>query len=69
MGGVVTAQFIIGSNSRLTREQVDKIMEALDIRDDEGHLLKPPVGENCNYVLVLEKDDIDVPMDNGDNSS
>jgi hypothetical protein len=61
MGGIVTAQYIIGANSQLSREQLDKIIEILDIRNADGGLLKPPVGANCNYILVLEKDDQDVP--------
>jgi hypothetical protein len=61
MGGVVTAQYIIGSNGLLTREQLDKIIEVLDIRDAAGELLKPPVGDNCTYKLVLEKGGQPVP--------
>jgi len=61
MGGIVTAQFIIGAKSDLTREQLDKIIEILNLRDDGGALLKPPVGQNCSYKLVLEKSDQDIP--------
>jgi hypothetical protein len=66
MGGLVTAQYIIGGNSGLKREQVDKIIEILGITDGAGQLLKPPVGPNCNYKLVLEKADIDVPTNGSD---
>jgi hypothetical protein len=69
MGAIVTAQYIIGANSRLTREQVDKIIEVLDIRNEEGHPIKPPVGRNCRYVLILEKPIQHVPMADGDYSS
>jgi hypothetical protein len=61
MGGTVTAQYIIGSNGLLTREQLDKIIEVLDLRDAAGKLRKPPVGENCTYKLVLEKGGQPVP--------
>ena len=57
MSGVVTAQYIIGSNSGLTRAQLDEIMRILNIRDADGALIQPPVGANCNYKLVLEKAD------------
>jgi hypothetical protein len=62
MGGVVTAQYIIGSNGLLTREQLDKIIEVLDLRDAAGKLRKPPVGDNCTYKLVLEKGGQHVPI-------
>jgi hypothetical protein len=65
MGGVVVAKFIIGANSGLTREQVDKIIEILDLVKDDGTRPKPPVGQNCNYQLVLEKADQDVPANGG----
>ncbi|MEH2552085.1 hypothetical protein V1283_008730 [Bradyrhizobium sp. AZCC 2262] len=68
MGGIVTAHYILGANSHLSRDQVDKIIEVLDIRDESGHLLKPPVGPNCNYFLILEKADQDVPIENGNSS-
>lgn len=68
MGGQVTAQYIIGSNPSLSREQVDKIIEVLNIRDADGKLLKPPVGDNCTYKLVLEKGGQIVPTKD-DNSS
>lgn len=61
MGGVVVAQYIIGSNSKLKREELDKIIEILGIAD-----VKPPVGRNCTYKLVLEKADIDVPINGSD---
>ena len=69
MGGFITAHYTIGANSRLTRAQVDKIIEILDIGDPEGHLIKPPVGENCNYLLILEQPIQNVPTEDGDNSS
>jgi hypothetical protein len=62
MGGIVTANYIIGANSELVREQLDQIIAILDIRDASGNLVKPPVGPNCNYMLVLEKSDQDVPV-------
>jgi hypothetical protein len=69
MGSSVTAQYIIGANSQLQREQLDKIIEILDLRDAAGHLIKPPVGDNCTYVLMLEKDDQNVPGTGGDSQS
>ena len=63
MGGQVTAQYRIGANGFLTREQVDQIISVLDIRDANGDLLKPPVGDNCTYVLVLEKGGQIVPQE------
>jgi hypothetical protein len=68
MGGQVTAQYRLGSQGSLSREQVDQIIKVLDIRGADGNLLKPPVGANCTYVLVLEKADTDVPT-NGNKSS
>jgi hypothetical protein len=69
MGGIVTAHYILGANSHLSRDQVDKIIEVLDIRDEEGHPIKPPVGRNCRYVLILEKPIQHVPMADGEYSS
>ncbi|MEH2552084.1 hypothetical protein V1283_008729 [Bradyrhizobium sp. AZCC 2262] len=69
MGAIVRAQYTIGAHSHLTREQVDKIIEVLNITDEYGHLIKPPVGPNCTYLLVLEKAVQDVPMEDGNNSS
>ncbi|MEO8321300.1 MAG: hypothetical protein ABI561_23585 [Bradyrhizobium sp.] len=71
MGGQVTAQYRIGSNGCLSRDQVDQIIEVLDIRDADGNLLKPPIGDNCTYVLVLEKGGQIVPKedDSTDNGS
>jgi hypothetical protein len=63
MGSIVTAEYIIGSNSGLTRNQLDQIIQVLNLRDAEGNLIKPPVGQNCNYKLVLEKSDQSVPKD------
>ena len=54
MGSIVTAQYIIGTK-QLTREQLDRIIAVLDIRDAAGQLIQPPVGDNCTYMLVLEK--------------
>jgi len=68
MSGIVTAHYIIGAKSNLTRQQLDKIVEILNIRDANGTLLTPPVGQNCNYMLVLEKADQDVP-ENGNRGS
>lgn len=68
MGGQVTAQYRIGSNGFLSREQVDQIIEVLDIRDADGNLLKPPVGDNCTYVLVLEKGGQIVPKEDDEDS-
>lgn len=62
MGGIVTAQYIIGSNGGLSRAQLDQVVQILDIRDAKGNLVKPPVGQNCTYKLVLEKSDQDVPQ-------
>jgi hypothetical protein len=68
MGGIVTAQYVIGSKSDLDRGQLDQIIKILDIRNAQGQLVSPPVGANCLYKLILEKDDQDVPT-NGGNSS
>jgi len=68
MGGLVTAHYIIGSNGELTREKLDKIIEVLDLRDAAGKLLQPPVGDNCNYQLVLEKGRQPVPPTKADKS-
>lgn len=65
MGGTVTVQYRLGSNSHLSRDQVDQIIQVLNIRGPDGNLVKPPVGANCIYVLCLEKNDTDVPT-NGD---
>jgi hypothetical protein len=65
MGGTVTAQYRLGSKDGLSREQVDQLIAVLGIKGADGNLLKPPVGDNCIYVLVLEKNDTDVPT-NGD---
>jgi len=62
MGSTVTAQYLIGSK-KLTREQLDKIIVVLDLRDAAGALIQPPVGNNCTYMLVLEKDRQRVPED------
>jgi len=62
MGSIVTAQYLIGSK-KLTRDQLDKIIAVLDIRDAAGALIQPPVGNNCTYMLVLEKDRQRVPDD------
>jgi len=61
MAGIVTADFIIGSNSQLTRQELDKIVQVLNIRDSSGRLLRPPIGANCTYKLVLQKTGQDVP--------
>jgi hypothetical protein len=52
----------------LTREKLDKIIEVLDLRDAAGKLLQPPVGDNCNYQLVLEKGRQPVPPPEADKS-
>lgn len=62
MGSIVTAQYIIGTE-QLTREQLDKIIEVLDIRDAAGQLIQPPVGDNCTYKLILEKGHQRVPIE------
>ena len=62
MGSVVTAQYIIGTQ-QLTREQLDRIIAVLDIRDAAGQLIQPPVGDNCTYKLVLEKGHQRVPIE------
>jgi hypothetical protein len=36
----------------------------LDLRDAAGALIQPPVGNNCTYMLVLEKDRQRVPIEN-----
>lgn len=64
MGGVVTAQYIIGAAGQLTRDQLDQIIAVLNIRDAAGQLVKPPVGDNCTYKLVLEKGRQQVPVEN-----
>jgi hypothetical protein len=69
MGGQVTAQYRIGSNGFLTREQVDQIITVLDIRDADGNILKPPIGDNCTYVLVLEKGGQAVPKEGDEDNS
>ena len=62
MGGVVTANFIIGSNDTLTRAQLDQIIAILNIRDPTtGNLVQPPVGQACSYKLVLEKTGTKIP--------
>lgn len=63
MGGTVTAQFIIGSRSNLTRTELDQIIQILKIRDATGNLVQPPVGQACSYKLVLEKSGQRVPND------
>ena len=65
MGSVVTAQYIIDTR-KLTREQLDKIVAVLDIRDAAGQLIQPPVGDNCTYMLVLEKGHQRVPIEDDD---
>ena len=69
MGGLVTAHFIIGNNSRLDREKLDKIIEILNIRDADNRLVKPPIGRNCNYLLVLEKSRQHVPEKSAEEKS
>ena len=61
MGGVVTAQFIIGSSNTLTRAQLDQIIAILNIRDANGNLVQPPVSQACSYMLVLEKAGAKIP--------
>ena len=63
MGGIVTAQYIIGSKSDLSRQDLDQIIQILDIRDAQGNLVQPPVGAECNYKLVLEKPNQEIPKD------
>ena len=67
--GYATVHCTIGANSQLTRAQVDKIIEILDIRDEEGRLIKPPVGRNCTYVLILEQPIFALALADSDNSS
>jgi hypothetical protein len=63
MGGTVTAQFKIGSRSNLTRAELDQIIQILNIRDRTGNLVQPPVGQACDYILVLEKSGQRLPND------
>ena len=62
MGSIVTAQYIIGTQ-QLSREQLDRIIAVLDLRDAAGQLIQPPVGDNCTYMLVLEKGRQRVPQE------
>jgi hypothetical protein len=62
MGSIVTAQYVIGTK-QLSREQLDRIIAVLDLRDAAGQLIQPPVGDNCTYMLVLEKGRQRVPQE------
>ena len=51
MGAIVTADYVIGSKTNLTRARVKRIIKALGIADPKNKL---PTGRNARYVLVME---------------
>jgi hypothetical protein len=51
MGANVTADFQLGGKSNLSRQDLNKIIQVLNISDPQGRL---PIGRQARYVLVLE---------------
>ena len=51
MGAIVTADYVIGSKTNLTRARVKRIIKALGISDRQNKL---PTGRNARYILVME---------------
>jgi hypothetical protein len=51
MGAQVIVDFQIGGRSNLSRQDLQKIIQVLNISDPGGRL---PIGRNAKYVLVLE---------------
>jgi hypothetical protein len=50
MGVIVTADYVIGSKTNLTKARLKRITQALGIPDRP----KLPTGRNARYVLVME---------------
>lgn len=51
MGAIVTADYVIGSKTSLTRAKLRSITRALGIKDSKNKL---PTGRNARYILVME---------------
>lgn len=51
MGAVVIADYQLGGKTGLSRDDLNKVIKVLGIKDPQGKL---PVGAKATYLLVLE---------------
>jgi hypothetical protein len=60
MGAIVAARFVVGSQTGLPREDLDRICDILRISEPVKSRL--PAGQHCRYLLVLESQE-KIPQD------
>jgi hypothetical protein len=58
MGAIVVVDYWLGGTSDITRDDLNKVIEILEIADPQHKL---PIGDNCTYRLVLELADQLIP--------
>jgi hypothetical protein len=52
MGAIVTADYVIGSKTRLTTAKIKRVIKALGIVVKDPNKL--PTGKDARYILVME---------------